>query len=47
MKVKNIVFSGFMAAILSATGANAAISVASKAYVDKYVGDNGSVIPRK
>ena len=43
MKVKNIVFSGFMAAILSATGADAAISVASKAYVDKYVGDNGSV----
>ena len=43
MKVKNVVFSGFMAAILSATGANAAISVASKAYVDKFVGDNGSV----
>ena len=43
MKVKNVVFSGFMAAILSATGANAAISVASKAYVDKFVGENGSV----
>ena len=37
MKVKNIVFSGFMAAILmgaTATAANAAISVASKDYVD-------------
>ncbi len=43
MKVKNVVFSGFMAAILSATGANAAISVASKAYVDKFVGEQGSV----
>ena len=43
MKVKNIVFSGFMAAILSATGANAAISVASKAYVDKFVGEQGSI----
>jgi len=35
MKVKNIAFSGFMAAILmGATGANATISVASKDYVD-------------
>ena len=40
MKVKNVVFSGFMAAILmSATGtANAAISVASQGYVDAKVG---------
>ena len=35
MKVKNIAFSGFMAAILmGATGANAAIQVASTDYVD-------------
>lgn len=35
MKVKNIAFSGFMAAILmGATGAHAAINVASQAYVD-------------
>lgn len=40
MKVKNVVFSGFMAAILmSATGtASAAISVASQGYVDAKVG---------
>lgn len=39
MKVKNVVFSGFMAAILmSATGtASAAISVASQGYVDSKV----------
>ena len=39
MKVKNIMFSGVMAAILSATGANAAISVASQGYVDSKVGE--------
>ena len=38
MKVKNIMFSGVMAAILSATGASAAISVASQGYVDSKVG---------
>ena len=39
MKVKNIVFSGVMGAILmSATGASAAISVASQGYVDAKVG---------
>lgn len=37
MKVKNIMFSGVMAAILGATGAHAAISVASQDYVDSYV----------
>ncbi len=37
MKVKNIVFSGFMAAILGATGAHAAISVASQGYVDSKI----------
>ena len=39
MKVKNIVFSGVMGAILmGATGASAAISVASQGYVDSKVG---------
>ncbi len=38
MKVKNIMFSGVMAAILSATGASAAINVASQGYVDSKVG---------
>lgn len=38
MKVKNIVFSGVMAAILGATGANAALTVASQGYVDSKVG---------
>lgn len=39
MKVKNIVFSGVMGAILmSASGASAAISVASQGYVDAKVG---------
>ena len=38
MKVKNIVFSGVMAAILGATGANAAVTVASQGYVDSRVG---------
>ena len=41
MKVKNIMFSGFMAAIMmSATAgvANAAVSVASRGYVDQQVG---------
>ena len=40
MKVKNIAFSGFMAAILmgAAGSANAAISVASQGYVDSKVG---------
>lgn len=39
MKVKNIVFSGVMGAILmGATGAHAAISVASQGYVDAKVG---------
>ena len=37
MKVKNIVFSGVMAAILGATGANAAVTVASQGYVDSRV----------
>ena len=40
MKIKNIMFTGFMAAILGATGAHAAISVASQAYVDQEVKDN-------
>ena len=40
MKVKNILFSGVMAAILGATGANAAINVASQGYVDSKVGVN-------
>ena len=39
MKVKNIMFSGVMAAILGATGANAAINVASQGYVDSKVGE--------
>ena len=38
MKVKNIVFSGVMAAILGATSANAAVTVASQGYVDSKVG---------
>lgn len=38
MKVRNIMFTGFMAAILGATSANAAISVASQGYVDAKVG---------
>ena len=39
MKVKNIAFSGFMAAILmGATGANAALNVASTDYVDAKTG---------
>ena len=38
MKVKNIVFSGVMAAILGATSANAALTVASQGYVDSKVG---------
>ena len=38
MKVKNIVFSGVVAAILGATGANAAVTVASQGYVDSKVG---------
>ena len=37
MKVKNIVFSGVMAAILGATSANAALTVASQGYVDSRV----------
>ena len=37
MKVKNIVFSGVMAAILGATSANAAVTVASQGYVDSRV----------
>ena len=39
MKIKNIVFSGVMGAIL-ATAANAAPTIASKAYVDGLVGEN-------
>lgn len=39
MKVKNIMFSGVMAAILGTTGAHAAISVASQGYVDSKVGE--------
>lgn len=37
MKVKNIMFSGVMAAILGATSANAAVTVASQGYVDSRV----------
>lgn len=45
MKVKNIVFSGVMAAILGATSANAAaISVASQGYVDSKVKANADAI---
>ena len=44
MKVKNIVFSGVMAAILGATAADAAISVASKAYVDSKTTANAGAI---
>ena len=44
MKVKNIVFSGFAAAILmSAAHADPVFQIASKAYVDSIVGANGSV----
>ena len=46
MKVKNIVFSGFAAAILmGAVDARAAgtFQIASKAYVDGMVGENGSI----
>lgn len=39
MKVKNIMFSGAMAAILGVTGANAAVTVASQGYVDSKVGE--------
>ncbi|MBR2342586.1 MAG: hypothetical protein IKA73_03950 [Alphaproteobacteria bacterium] len=39
MKIKNIAFSGVMGAIL-ATAANAAPTIASKAYVDGLVGEN-------
>ena len=44
MKVKNIVFSGIMAAILGATAADAAISVASQAYVDGKIKTNADAI---
>ncbi len=44
MKVKNIVFSGVMAAILGATGANAAINVASQGYVDSKVAKDVSAL---
>lgn len=37
MKVKNIMFSGAMAAILGVTGANAAVTVASQGYVDSKI----------
>lgn len=48
MKVKNIVFSGVMAAILGATSANAAaISVASQGYVDSKVKANADAIALK
>ena len=44
MKVKNIVFSGFAAAILMGTvNAHAAFEIASKAYVDSKVGENGTI----
>ncbi len=44
MKIKNIVFSGFAAAILMGTvNAQAAFEIASKAYVDSKVGDNGTI----
>lgn len=39
MKVKNIMFSGAMAAILGVTGANAAVTVASQGYVDSKIGE--------
>lgn len=43
MKVKNIVFSGVMGAIL-ATAANAAPTIASKNYVDSFVGAREAVL---
>lgn len=44
MKVKNIVFSGFAAAILATGGASAAPSIATQGYVDQEVGKvQGSV----
>jgi len=44
MKVKNVIFSGFAAAILmGAVEANAAFEIASKAYVDGVVGENGTM----
>lgn len=43
MKVKNIAFSGIMAAILmGASGANAAVEIASKQYVMNQVGDKAT-----
>ena len=43
MKVKNIMFSGFAAAILMGTAQAATTwSIASKAYVDSKVGANGT-----
>ena len=45
MKVKNIAFSGIMAAILmGASGANAAVEIASKQYVLNQVGDKATKI---
>ena len=45
MKVKNIVFSGVMGAILmGATGAHAAINVASQGYVDAKVAKDVSAL---
>lgn len=43
MKIRNIVFSGFMGAIL-ATASNAAPTIASKAYVDGLVDNNVSTL---
>lgn len=40
MKVRNIVFSGFMAAIMSASAAHAVVSVASQGYVDQEIKTN-------
>ena len=44
MKIRNIVFTGFMAAILASTAGAATVQVASKGYVDAKVGVNTSSI---
>ena len=44
MKIRNIMFTGFMAAILASTAGAATVPVASKGYVDAKVGVNTSSI---
>ncbi|MBO5696058.1 MAG: hypothetical protein J6S06_00930 [Alphaproteobacteria bacterium] len=44
MKIRNIMFTGFMAAILASTAGAATVQVASKGYVDAKVGVNTSSI---